>query len=106
MGLIFGNASAALAASTITVTKAETAAIFTHLNSFATSAGVGTTARANSVLTAQFATYELAMANALGKLAGKSPRVGGLKRTSGFIGLQNHSSPVVTRDPTNMKENA
>ena len=75
--LIFGNASAALAASTITVTKAETAAIFTHLNSFATSAGVGTTARANSVLTAQFATYELAMANALGKLAGKSRQLEG-----------------------------
>ena len=75
--LIFGSASAALAASTITVTKAETAAIFTHLNSFATSAAEKTTARANSVLTAQFATYELAMANALGKLAGKSRQLEG-----------------------------
>jgi len=34
----------------------------------------------------------------LGKLAEKSPRVGGLKRTSGFIGLQNHSSPVHYRN--------
>ena len=38
---------------------------------------MGTTARANSVLTAQFATYELAMANALGKLAGKSRQLEG-----------------------------
>lgn len=75
--LIFGAASAALAANTITVTKAETAAVFAHLSSFATSAGVGTTDRANSVLTNQFATYELAMANALGKLAGKSRQLEG-----------------------------
>jgi len=75
--IIFGEASAASANTSITVTKAETVAIFTHLNSFATSAGVGTTARANSVLTNQFATYELAMANALGKLAGKSRQLEG-----------------------------
>ena len=39
--------------------------------------GQGTTDRANSVLTAQFATYELAMANALGKLGGKSRQLEG-----------------------------
>ena len=36
----------------------------------------------------------------LAKLAEKSPRAGGLKRTSGFIGLQNHSSPVHYRNLT------
>ena len=34
----------------------------------------------------------------LGKLAEKNPRVGGLKRATGFIGLQNHSSPVHYRN--------
>ena len=70
--IIFGAASAALAASTITVTKAETAAIFSHLNSFATKGTAATIAAANSVLTAQFDTYEQAVASALGQLGGKS----------------------------------
>ena len=34
----------------------------------------------------------------LGKLAEKNSRVGGLKRANGFIGLQNHSSPVHYRN--------
>jgi len=34
----------------------------------------------------------------LGKLAEKNSRVTGLKRTNGFIGLQNHSSPVHYRN--------
>jgi hypothetical protein len=34
----------------------------------------------------------------LGKLAEENPRVGGLKRATGFIGLQNHSSPVHYRN--------
>jgi len=34
----------------------------------------------------------------LGKLAEKNSRVGGLKRATGFIGLQNHSSPVHYRN--------
>ena len=77
--IIFGAASAAAASSTIVVTKAETAALFTHLNSFSTQgeSANATTARANSVLTGQFATYELAVATALGKLAGKSRQLEG-----------------------------
>ena len=72
-GILGGARSIAAAGNTITVTKADTAAIFTHLNSFATkAAATGTTAAANSVLTNNFALYETAMANALGKLQARS----------------------------------
>ena len=59
---------------TITITKAETAALFSHLNSFSTQGETAnaTVARANSILINQFNDYELAMSSALGKLAGKS----------------------------------
>ena len=76
--ILFGKASAAAASSTIVITKAETAALFTHLNSFANQNGSdATTARANSILSGQFATYETAVATALGKLAGKSRQLEG-----------------------------
>ena len=76
--ILFGAASAGLAASTIVITKAETAALFTHLNSFANQNGAAaTTDRANSILNNQFATYETAVATALGKLAGKSRQLEG-----------------------------
>ena len=64
--------SVASANTTITITKAETTALFTHLNSFSDQGATATTARANSILINQFNDYELAMATALGKLAGKS----------------------------------
>ena len=64
--------SVASANTTITITKAETALLFTHLNSFSDQGATATTARANSILINQFNDYELAMASALGKLAGKS----------------------------------
>lgn len=57
---------------TITITKAETAALFSHLNSFSDQGATATVARANSILINQFNDYELAMSTALGKLAGKS----------------------------------
>ena len=76
-GLVIGTASNAVDGSTISITKAETVLLFTHLNSFATSAAVATTARANSVLGGQLATYEQAMANALGSLAGTSKELQG-----------------------------
>ena len=57
---------------TITITKAETAALFSHLNSFSDQGATATVARANSILISQFNDYELAMSTALGKLAGKS----------------------------------
>ena len=76
--ILFGAASAGLAASTIVITKAETAALFSHLNSFANQNGAAaTTDRANSILSNQFATYETAVATALGKLAGKSRQLEG-----------------------------
>ena len=76
--ILFGAASAGLAASTIVITKAETAALFSHLNSFASQNGAAaTTDRANSILSGQFATYETAVATALGKLAGKSRQLEG-----------------------------
>ena len=76
--ILFGAASAAAASSTIVITKAETAALFTHLNSFANQNGTAaTTDRANSILSGQFATYETAVATALGKLAGKSRQLEG-----------------------------
>ena len=76
--ILFGAASAGLAASTIVITKAETAALFEHLNSFANQNGTAaTTDRANSILNNQFATYETAVATALGKLAGKSRQLEG-----------------------------
>ncbi|MEC7443049.1 MAG: flagellin [Pseudomonadota bacterium] len=76
--ILFGAASAGLAASTIVITKAETAALFSHLNSFANQNGTAaTTDRANSILNNQFATYETAVATALGKLAGKSRQLEG-----------------------------
>ena len=76
--ILFGAASAGLAASTIVITKAETAALFSHLNSFANQNGTAaTTDRANSILSGQFATYETAVATALGKLAGKSRQLEG-----------------------------
>ena len=76
--ILFGAASAGLAASTIVITKAETAALFEHLNSFANQNGTAaTTDRANSILNNQFATYETAVAIALGKLAGKSRQLEG-----------------------------
>ena len=43
------------------------------------------------------ADYEHLKAN-LAKLAEKAKNVPGLKRTGGFIGLQNHSSPVFYRN--------
>ena len=76
--ILFGAASAGLAASTIVITKAETAALFSHLNSFANQNGTAaTTDRTNSILNNQFATYETAVATALGKLAGKSRQLEG-----------------------------
>ena len=76
--ILFGAASAGAAASTIVITKAETAALFSHLNSFANQNGTAaTTDRANSILNNQFATYETAVATALGKLAGKSRQLEG-----------------------------
>ena len=76
--ILFGAASAGAASSTIVITKAETAALFSHLNSFANQNGAAaTTDRANSILNNQFATYETAVATALGKLAGKSRQLEG-----------------------------
>ena len=71
-GIYGGRASIAAAGNVITITHDDTVAVFTHLNSLATSATVATTARANSVLTNNFALSETAMANALGKLQARS----------------------------------
>lgn len=77
-GLILGTASNAVDGSTITISKAETTLLFTHLNSFAKQTGSdATTARANSILGGQFATYEAAVADALGSLAGHSKELQG-----------------------------
>ena len=76
-GLVFGTASNAVDGSTVTITKAETVLLFTHLNSFATAVGTATTARANSILGGQFTTYETAMADALGTLAARSKELQG-----------------------------
>jgi len=71
-GILGGARSIAAAGNVITITHDDTVAIFTHLNSFATKATTATTAAANSVLTNNFALYETAMANALGKLQARS----------------------------------
>ena len=76
-GLVLGTASNAVDGSTITITKAETVLLFTHLTSFSNSAAVATTARANSVLGEQLITYETAMADALGTLAARSKELQG-----------------------------
>ena len=76
-GVIFGNASAARAGGTITITHDDTVALFTHLISFSNSGTTATAARANSVLTNQFSTYETALGNALGMLAAKSGELQG-----------------------------
>ena len=76
-GVIFNNASAARAGAEIQITHAETVLIFTHLISFSNSGTTATAARANSVLTNQFSTYETALGNALGMLAAKSGELQG-----------------------------
>ena len=76
-GVIFGNASAARAGAEIQITHAETVLIFTHLISFSNSGTEATAARANSVLSNQFSTYETALGDALGMLAAKSGELQG-----------------------------